>query len=126
VLFAIEVASRRVLVLGVTANPDSAWITQQAPNLAVGDRLRGVRFLIRDRDSKFTGAFDEVFRSEGVRIIQTPVRAPQRTPSPSGGSARFGPSAWTGCSCSAAATWSASFGPTSLITTPGGRIGASS
>ena len=77
VLFAIEVASRRVLVLGVTRNPDSAWVTQQARNLAVGERLGGLRFLIRDRDSKFTRPFDEVFRSEGVRVIQTPVRAPR-------------------------------------------------
>jgi len=77
VLFAIEVASRRVLVLGVTRNPDSAWVTQQARNLAVGERLGGLRFLIRDRDSKFTGPFDEVFRSEGVTVIQTPVRAPR-------------------------------------------------
>jgi len=77
VLFAIEVASRRVLVLGVTRNPDSAWVTQQARNLAVEERLRGLQFLIRDRDSKFTGPFDEVFRSEGVRVIETPIRAPR-------------------------------------------------
>jgi putative transposase len=77
VLFAIELGSRRVHVLGATRNPDSAWVTQQARNLAMGERLRGVRFLIRDRDSKFSGPFDEVFRTEGVRIVKTPIRSPQ-------------------------------------------------
>jgi hypothetical protein len=77
VLFAIHVRSRRVHILGVTKNPDSAWVTQQARNLAVGERLRGIRFVIRDRDSKFSGPFDEVFRSEGVRIVRTPIRAPR-------------------------------------------------
>lgn len=77
VLFAIELRSRRVHILGVARNPDSAWVTQQARNLAVGERLRSVRFLIRDRDSKFSDPFDEVFRSEGIRIIQTPIRAPR-------------------------------------------------
>ena len=66
-----------MLVLGVTRNPHSAWVTQQARNLAMGERLGGLRFLIRDRDSTFTGPFDEVFRSEGVTVIQTPVRAPR-------------------------------------------------
>jgi putative transposase len=65
VLFAIHLGSGRVHVLGVTKNPDSAWVTQQARNLAVGERLIGIRFLIRDRDSKFSGPFDEVFRPEG-------------------------------------------------------------
>ncbi len=77
VLFAIELGSRRVHLLGVTRSPDSAWVTQQARNLAVGERLRGVRFLIRDRDSKFSGPFGEVFRTEGVRVIRTPIRAPK-------------------------------------------------
>ena len=77
VLFAIHIQSRQVHVLGVTRNPDSAWATQQARNLAVGERLRGVRFVIRDRDSKFSGPFDEVFRSEGVSILRTPIRAPR-------------------------------------------------
>jgi transposase InsO family protein len=67
----------RVHVLGVSAHPDSAWVTQQARNLAVGERLQGIRFVIRDRDAKYTGHFDEVFRSEGVSVIQTPFRAPQ-------------------------------------------------
>ena len=62
---------------GVTAHPDSAWVTQQARNLAIDERLEGVRFLLRDRDSKFSGPFDEVFRTEGVRIIRTPIRAPR-------------------------------------------------
>jgi putative transposase len=77
VLFAIRVGSRKVHVLGVTPNPDSAWVTQQARNLAVGERLRGVRFLIRDRDSKYSRSFDEVFRTEGVKVAKTPIRAPK-------------------------------------------------
>ena len=77
VLFGIELGSRRVHVLGVSRNPDSAWVTQQARNLAVGERLRDVRFLIRDRDSKYSGRFDQVFRTEGVKIIKTPIRAPK-------------------------------------------------
>jgi putative transposase len=77
VLFAVHLHSRRVHVLGVTRTPDSAWVTQQARNLAVGERLEGIRFVIRDRDSKFSDPFDEVFRSEGVRILKTPIRAPR-------------------------------------------------
>lgn len=77
VLFAIELESRRVLVLAVTRNADSAWVTQQARNLAVGERLRDIRFLIRDRDAKFSGPFDEVFRTEGVKVVKTPIRAPK-------------------------------------------------
>ncbi len=51
--------------------------TQQARNLAVGERLRGVRVLIRDRDSKYSGPFDEVSRTEGVKVVKTPIRAPK-------------------------------------------------
>ncbi len=77
VLFFIELGTRRVRLVGVTANPDGAWITQQARNLAMENELGNVRFLIRDRDAKFTRSFDEVFRSEGARVVQTPVRAPK-------------------------------------------------
>jgi Integrase core domain len=77
VLFGIELGSRRAHVLGVTRNPDSAWVTRQARNLAAGERLRGVRFLIRDRNSKYSGPFDEVFRTEGVKVVKTPIRGPK-------------------------------------------------
>jgi putative transposase len=64
-------------VVGVTGHPDSAWVTQQARNLAIDERLGDVRFLVRDRDAKFSGPFDEVLRTEGVRVIRTPIRAPR-------------------------------------------------
>ena len=76
-LFFIELSTRWAHLGGVTANPDSAWVAQQARNLAVGERLGTVRFLIRDRDSKYSGPFEEVFRTEGARVIRTPIRAPQ-------------------------------------------------
>jgi putative transposase len=77
VLFFIELSTRRVHLAGITANPDSAWVTQQARNLSVGERLENVKVLIHDRDSKYAGPFDEVFRTEGVRVIHAPIRAPR-------------------------------------------------
>jgi putative transposase len=79
VLFFIELENRRVHFGGVTANPHERWVTQQARNLVMtlAERKQSVRFLVRDRDSKFTREFDEVFRSEGMRVIRTPVRAPR-------------------------------------------------
>jgi putative transposase len=76
-LFFIADGSRRVWLAGCTAHPTGAWVAQQARNLGLDFSDLGVRFLIRDRDSKYSGAFDEVFRSEGIRIVKTPVRAPK-------------------------------------------------
>lgn len=75
----IELATRRVYLAGITANPTGEWATQQARNIIETfiDRPEPIRFLIHDRDSKFTAAFDEVFRSEGIRTIRTPLRAPR-------------------------------------------------
>src|SRR6266496_4778633 len=77
VMFFIEHGSRRVHLAAVTANPDGVWMRQQARNLAVEERLHDVRFLLHDRDGKFSGPFDEIMRGEGVRVIKTPVRTPQ-------------------------------------------------
>jgi putative transposase len=79
VLFFVELATRRVWLAGITTNPDGRWVTQQARNLlmTLDDEDVRPRFFIRDRDSKFTREFDEVFRSEGMRVIKAPVRAPK-------------------------------------------------
>jgi putative transposase len=77
VLFFIELGSRHVHLAGSTTNPAGAWVTQQARNLSFTGLFERVRFLIHDRDSKFAAAFDEVFRSEGIKVIETPIRAPQ-------------------------------------------------
>ncbi|MFL5738388.1 MAG: integrase core domain-containing protein [Actinomycetota bacterium] len=78
-LFFIEIGSRRVHVTGATTNPDGAFVTQQARNLAfdLDDAKAQVRYLVRDRDQKFTRSFDEVFKTEGPRVILTPVRSPK-------------------------------------------------
>jgi putative transposase len=79
VLFFIELDTRRVHLAGVTANPNGAWVTQQARNLmlVLGERGRQVRFVLRDRDAKFCHSFDDVFRSQGGEVLVTPVRAPK-------------------------------------------------
>jgi len=77
VVFFIELETRRVHLAGCTTNPTGAWVTQQARNLGFTGLFDRIRFLVHDRDSKFTAAFDEVFRSEGITIIHTPPRAPR-------------------------------------------------
>jgi putative transposase len=78
VLFFIHIPTRQVFFAGVTANPTGAWTTQAARNLFLrhADRLAGSRALVRDRGSQFIDAFDEIFRSEGLKILKSPVRTP--------------------------------------------------
>ena len=77
VLFFISLATRRIEYVACTSNPDGGWLTQQARNLIMrfGEE-QPFRFLVHDRDSKFSHAFDEVFRTEGIRVIRTPIKAP--------------------------------------------------
>ena len=77
VLFSIELATRRVHVAGVTEHPDSAWVTQQARNLMIDGRLDDATAVVHDRDAKYSGPFDEVFRTEGVAVVRPPFRTPR-------------------------------------------------
>ena len=76
VLFFIEHETRRVHLAGITTNPTGAWVAQQARNVAISGVLERFRFLIRDRDAKFTSAFDTIFTIEAIRVILTPIRTP--------------------------------------------------
>jgi len=79
VLFVIELSTRQVHILGVSDHPTGAFVTQVTRNFVadLNDRGRSIKFLIRDRDTTFTASFDEVFRTEGIRVIRTPIRSPR-------------------------------------------------
>src|SRR6266508_2779265 len=99
VLFFIELQHRRVHLAGITAHPTGAWTAQAARNLLMDldEHAQRFRFLVRDRDSKFTTAFDAVSAAAGVQVVKIPRRGRRgRTRTRNAGCSPHGPSAWTG------------------------------
>jgi putative transposase len=98
-LFVIEVGSRYVHILGVTANPDGAWTVQQIRNLLIdlGDGATGFRFLVRDRAGQFTASFDAVLADAGIEAVKIPPGARGRTVMRNGSCSPPGPRSLTGC-----------------------------
>ena len=123
VLFFIGLERRKVFLAGATGHPAAAWVTQQARNLAatLEDQGRAVRFLLRDRDTKFVGPFDEVMRSMGARVIRTPVRSPRANTVAERFVRTGGPSASTGCSSVVNAISTGCSGSSSFTTTTSAR-----
>jgi putative transposase len=79
VLFFIQVSTRQVVAVGVTARSDSSWVIQQARNATMNqnDQDLAARLLLRDHDAKFTRPFDDVFCGEGGKVLRTPIQAPK-------------------------------------------------
>ncbi|HYA44526.1 MAG TPA: hypothetical protein VED59_02895, partial [Acidimicrobiales bacterium] len=118
VLFVLEVKTRVVQLLGVTANPDGAWATQVARDFVASVEETGPRFRfhVRDHDSKFTASFDAVLASAGIKAVLTPVRAPRANAFAERWLGLYATSAWTSSSSSPAASSRPCSGSTCAIT----------